>query len=229
MIISQNVLKRITNINAVHDCATANFDKELLSYGSMVEKLGGYIQVPTDFENNLEGFQEFLERSGVKNFSAQELGVTDNIAKARELGLKNLIPAKGCWMRGVALTLLAEKLRAEVKSSVTISSWYRPTLYNKFIGGSRISDHLQAKAMDMTFKSAKDRGVAQKYLCKNFWKDDQFGLQAWTENQNEKLNLSVGLGGSYMHIGLGSLPGRGWWTYSSLFRSSKIRTACWKY
>lgn len=229
LIVSGQLMKRNKKVNVVDDCATSKYDQEVVSFGSMIEKLDGVVQSPVDFENTLEGFQEFLERSGVDHFSAKELGVTDNIAKAKELGLKNLIPAKGCWLRGAALTLLAEKLRAEVKAPVTISSWYRPTLYNKFIGGSKISDHLQAKAMDMTFTSAKTRASAQKYLCKNLWKDDYFGLQAWTEKQDEKLNISVGLGGSYMHIGLASLPGRGWWTYSSLFRSPKTKTACWGY
>lgn len=229
LIISAHQMKRNNRVVILDDCASSKYDQEVLSFGSMIEKLNGVVQSPADFEDSLEGFQEFLERSGVDHFSAKELGITDNIAKARELGLKNLIPAKGCWLRGVALTLLGEKLRAEVKSPVVISSWYRPTLYNKFIGGSKTSDHLQAKAMDMTFSNPKKRATAQKYLCKNFWKDDHFGLQAWTEKQDEKLNISVGLGGSYMHIGLASIPGRGWWTYSSLFRSPKTKTACWGY
>jgi hypothetical protein len=221
--------KRNTSVVVEDDCSIAKFDKERISYGSMIEKLGGVVNSPSDYENSLQGFQEFLEQSGAIHFSAKELGITDNIKKANELGFETLIPPKGCWLRGVALTLLGEKLRSEINSPVVISSWYRPDRYNKFIGGSRISDHLQAKAMDMTFRGPKSRAKAQKYLCKNFWKDDYFGLQAWTEKQDEKLNITVGLGGSYMHIGLGSLPGRGWWTYSSLFRSKKTKTSCWKY
>ncbi len=225
----QSGVKRNTRVHIVDDCATAKFDKEVVSYGSMIEKLGGVVNSPADFENSLEGFQEFLERSGVEHFTAQELGITTHIKLANRLGFKNLIPAKGCWLRGVALSLLMEKIRSAVASPVQVTSWYRPRPYNGKIGGSPISDHIQAKAMDIHFGSYKVGAKAQKYLCKNFWQDDYFGLQAWTEKQNEKLNISVGLGGSYMHIGLGSLPGRGWWTYRSLFTFPKIRTSCWYY
>ena len=214
----------------VDDCAKASTLKEIISYGHMIEKLGGIIFDSLEYENTTEGFQRFLSDVGVVNFSAKEMGYTDNIKKANEFGFENLIPPQGCWYRGAALALLADKLREEVDSSINLTSWYRPTQYNKYIGGSTASDHLQAKAIDLSTKGdVSKRIVMQKYICKNFWKDDLFGLQAWTENQNERLNISVGIAATFLHIGLGTIPGRRYWTYSSLYKVKNPRSRCWNY
>ena len=80
--------KSNSRVSVQDDCSVASIQKEILSYGHMIKRLGGVLAIPTEYEETMEGYQEFLGTVGVVHFSAKEMGVTDNVKKLKNLGLK---------------------------------------------------------------------------------------------------------------------------------------------
>ncbi|WP_372366053.1 D-Ala-D-Ala carboxypeptidase family metallohydrolase [Candidatus Uabimicrobium sp. HlEnr_7] len=171
------------------------------SFENVIRKLGGSVVKPTMFPKTVDGFQMYLDAVGVRYFSAKEMTRPNHPDIARQCGFNNLLPSHGDWAKGAALALLADKLRALVNEPVKMRNWWRPSCYNEKVGGAKGSDHVQAFAVDLDFRSAKSRAKAQGYLCANYWSSD--------------LQLSIGLGGVTIHLGILSPKGKRNWKYKS--------------
>jgi hypothetical protein len=213
----------------VASCEGTSLLKDVIVYGDMIKNLGGQIEAPLDYDDDFVGFQKFLTNSGVINFSAIEVGTPGSMSKAKECSLKHLIPNRACWLRVTALLLTGDKIRDHLDSKVAVTSLFRPTCYNKKVKGTKNSDHLTARSMDITFYSKEKRKKAADFICDNFWKDDLYNLSPEMSNasQDETLNISIGLGGTYMHIGLSSPHGRRYWVYNSYVKGGGQSNTCW--
>lgn len=208
-------------------CSEYPSQKDIMEFGHAIEKLGGSFANPGSYQKDLIGFTKFLSDVGVKHFSAYEIVTPGNKNYARSCGIKILLPNKGCWLRSATLALIADKVRGNQGKAVKLTSHLRTSCYNKKVGGSRTSDHLSSRAVDLSFGSKSLRRKAQKFICETFWKDDLIGLNGLNLSDTGQLNISIGLGQSFMHVGLGSKQGRRYWIYKSYKNGGNIAETCW--
>jgi hypothetical protein len=208
-------------------CEGTSIQREFIVYGTMIEQLGGVVSSPLDYENDLADFQSFLNLSKSLKYTAADLSKIGSPDIAKNCGITTLLPPTNCWLRSVALTLLLEKIGAKHDIPVNITSFWRPPCYNKALGGKRGSDHLEARSIDTSFEIAYNRRFAQAYICKNLWEEDLFNLGGLDNPDSKKLNVSVGIGATWMHVGLGSRRGRRFWTYDSYVMRNEAPNSCW--
>ena len=83
-------------------------------------------------------------------------------------------------------------------------------------------------AVDLDFLSATSRAIAQEFLCTNYWNEDIVGPEeiAPGANLDPRLNMSVGLGGVTIHLGVLSAGGRRHWYYDS-YSAQPNSGNCW--
>jgi hypothetical protein len=219
----------INAIDADGNCEGTSLLKDIITYGDMITNLGGSIEAPLNYNKDFVGLQKFLSDTGIQNFNAIEAGTPGSKIKAKECGLKHLIPARACWLRVAALLLTGDKIRSHLKSKIAITSLYRPACYNKKVKGTAKSDHLTARSMDLSFYDKEKRKSAADFICQNFWKDDLYNLSPDMNSSqiDDTLNISIGLGGTYMHIGLSSPQGRRYWIYNSYVKAGGQSNNCW--
>lgn len=208
-------------------CEGTTIQREIIVYGTMIEQFGGEINSPEDYEYDLVDFQRFLNLSKSNRFTAADLSKIGSPDIAKECGITTLLPPKSCWLRVAALTLLLDKVSVDKSISARVTSLWRPPCYNKALGGKPSSDHLESRSVDTSFEIAFNRRAAQAYICKNFWEEDLFNLRGLDNPNSKKLNISIGLGGTWMHVGLGSRRGRRYWTYDSYVEKNEASNGCW--
>ncbi|WP_423998688.1 D-Ala-D-Ala carboxypeptidase family metallohydrolase [Haloarcula salina] len=167
-----------------------------------IERFDGQPREPSLYDLSREGFQSYLDDVGVEHFSAAEFLVPHHEDVAAGQGYEVFIPPHAWWPRGGALGCLADDLRERVDAPVTLRNWWRPIPYNDAVDGAPESDHVVAHALDLDYRSADDRRVAEERL-RNLAETDEW------------LQLSLGFGNRSTHVGLLS-PGRGRdWLYDS--------------
>lgn len=169
-----------------------------------IRTLKGKVVSPRDYPHTLEGFQRFLTDSGVRFFSAVELTRPNHPEVAARVGYREFLPSPDWWPRGAALALLADRLREVVGSPVKLRNWWRPEAYNRTpeVAGARSSDHLTAHSLDLDYSSADDQRKA------SVWLHDLMKREPW-------MKLSLGIGPTTTHVGIGSPRGSREWRYGA--------------
>ncbi|WP_058306282.1 hypothetical protein [Gracilibacillus massiliensis] len=159
---------------------------------------------PTEYPMTLDGFQTYIEDVGVNYFSAEEMLTPHHPDIARQLGMNLFLPPHKWWKKGAALVSLADQIRELVNEPVRMRNWWRPLRYNQhpIVGGSLTSDHITADGIDIDFRSTASRKQAEEYLL---------GLY----EQEDWLELSLGLGGRSIHFGFLSPNKKRKWYYKS--------------
>jgi hypothetical protein len=157
---------------------------------------------PSTYPMTMDGFQEYLDALGVDHFSAREMLTPHHENTAKKLGYTLFLPPHRWWRRGGAHALLANELRKLVGEPVVMRNWWRPADYNAAVDGAAGSDHVFAHAVDLDYRSADSRRKAEKRLRELY-------------NDEDWLQVSLGLGGQTTHAGLLSPGRRREWTYSS--------------
>jgi hypothetical protein len=171
-----------------------------------IRTLGGVVVNPMQYPYTLEGFQAFLDASGVNRqwASARELTRPNHPEIASKYGYTLFLPARQWWPKGAALALLQNKLRSLVGEPIVIANWWRPKGYNEdpAIDGAPRGDHPDGDALDLVFRSQKSKWLA----C-----DWAFKLQ----QREPALALSLGVynNGLTLHAGLQSANGLRTWDY----------------
>jgi hypothetical protein len=172
------------------------------SFADAIRIFGGKAVNPSDYSLNLEGFQKYLDDTGVIYFTAKEMITPRNRTLARKFGYENFLPKHEWWPRGAALAKLADHCRFVAASPVTMRNWWRPKGYNEAVGGAAGGDHPTAHAVDLDYQSMQARCAAESMLktYRATW--------PW-------LKMSLGLGYRTTHVGLMSPRGERWWPYKS--------------
>lgn len=157
----------------------------------------------TNSDRTMVALQDYLNYAGVKFFTAKEMVTPHNMQVAESLGFVMLIPKPEDYHKGVALALLADRLREVVKGPIKMRNWYRPSTppYNAMVGGASESDHVTACAVDLDFQGRFARSKAESYLLSLYDK--------------KLFDLSLGLGARSIHVGMYSPKGQRKWTYGS--------------
>ncbi len=200
----------------------------VIDHAFLIDRWGGTVVDPTRYPMTQDGFQAYLDATGVQHFAAWEYVVPNNEAVATRCGLSLLLPEHARWPRAAALGLLADQLRRLVNEPVTLRNWWRPPCYNEGVGGAAGGDHPDADALDLDFRSARSRAAAQRMLCETYWQRDLVAPEeiAPGSNLNPRLNMSIGLGGVTIHLGLLSRNGRRFWRYDS-YSVEPNSGSCW--
>ena len=193
------------------------------TYKRFIEMLGGQYVDSLQYINNFSDLDQFLRNSQIVNFTAREIAIARTAEAAQACNLENLIPPQGNWMKAASILLIFEDVRRFINAPIWVTSWYRPSCYNRLVGGATNSDHISADAIDVVFKSKMDLKIAQKYLCEMYW-HPQDGSLIYDWNP---LNMSIGLGGTVMHLSLFSEKGRRYWYYPTYNDDDDGAGGCW--
>lgn len=201
---------------------------EQIDHAFLIQMLGGDPVNAFEYGPDLDSFQMYLDDVGVQFFSAQDLAEPYNQAAATECGYTLLLPERDQWQKAAALALFADELRDLVGEPIFLRNWWRPPCYNAAVGGAAGGDHPDADALDLDFMSASSRAMAQEFLCNTYWdapivSPDQIAPGA---DVDPMLNMSVGLGGVSLHIGVLSNGGRRNWYYGS-YTEEPNSGNCW--
>lgn len=190
---------------------------DAIDHAFLIAHFGGTVVDAFEYSDDLAGFQLYLDDVGVQYFSANEITSPNNPSAAHQCGYDILLPEQAGWERIGALALLSDQLRALVDEPVFMRNWWRPPCYNNLVGGAAGGDHPDADAVDLDFSSATSRAAAQAFLCENYWSQDIVAPEeiAPGTDLDPRLNLSVGMGGATLHVGLLSANGRRFWFYGS--------------
>jgi hypothetical protein len=176
-------------------------EREMNKFEKIIDRFNRKVVDPMNFEMTMEGYQEYLDAMGIKYVSAKEMCTPHNASVASELGYDAFVPQRDWWARGGALAALFDYLREDLGRGIVVRNWWRPEEYNAKVGGAKASDHIGAYAFDMDFKSHDDRRHVEALLERLY--DDL------------ELQMSLGLGGYSIHLGLCSERGNRRWYYDS--------------
>ena len=205
-------------------CENNNIQTDILIFSDKIESLGGQVNELSTYEQSPIGLQKFLLDSGLEKFNAQDFSSAGTKSKMKSCDLQDLTPPKSCWYRTLTLALLAEKITKETGVNLEITSHYRSSCYNQSVGGSKKSDHIGAKAIDFSVSNESDRHQVEQYICAELWKENLF-----QEDSSKQLNnISVGLGHTFMHLGVASIHGRRHWLYDNYIQNNSMPSTCWK-
>ncbi len=201
---------------------------EQIDHEFLIRMLGGDPVNAFEYGPDLDSFQMYLDDVGVQHFTAAELSEPYNQAAATGCGYTILLPERDQWEKGAALALFTDELRGLVGEPIFMRNWWRPPCYNVAVGGAAGGDHPDADAVDLDFMSATSRAMAQKWLCEQYWippivTPDQIAPGA---DIDPELNMSVGLGGVSIHLGVLSNGGRRHWFYGS-YTEEPNSGSCW--
>lgn len=168
-----------------------------------IRTLGGAIVDPAAYPEDLHGFQQFLQASGVTVFSAQEMTRPYHLDVALRHGFNCFLPSREWWPRGAALALMAQHISNAIGEKIMLRNWWRPPAYNRdpVVGGAKEGDHLAAFGMDLDFASARSRRRAEH------WLRELGHTRPW-------MQVSLGLGERTAHVGLLSDRGHREWHYA---------------
>ena len=170
-----------------------------------------------DYSADVEGLQMYLDAVGVQHITAAEIVEPYNQEAADGCGLSILLAPNDQWEKLGALGLFTDELVELVDEPVFVRNWWRPPCYNEAVGGAAGGDHPDADAVDLDFNSPTSRAMAQQHLCDTYWNQDIVAPEqiAPGSDLDPRLNMSVGLGGITIHLGVLSANGRRFWLYDS--------------
>jgi len=229
-----NVLSRFDNSGADSVCIPDELDDgsgelvDAIDHEFLIDHFGGTVVDPNDYDDDVDGFQAYLDDVGVWHTSAQEFVEPHNAAAAAMCGLSNLLPPRSEWEKAGALGLFTDVLSELVGEDIYVRNWWRPPCYNDAVGGAATGDHPDADALDLDFLSATSRAEAQGFLCDEYWNTPIVTPAeiAPGADVDPELNMSVGLGGVTIHLGVLSAGGRRFWHYAS-YTAQPGSGNCW--
>lgn len=122
-----------------------------------------------------------------KNFRLEEYAMHVDTLKKHKLDVKrhfNIILKE-------KLIIADQKLREKVGKSIKINSGYRDIAYNKAIGGSKTSEHIQGGASDKVVSGMKPKEV--QAVIRKYYKDfGYYGMESKTKpNCNQYTHADV--------------------------------------
>lgn len=229
-----NVLGRVDGSDVADVCIPAAFDSggefvAEIDHEFLIEHFGGDPTVDAfDFVADIDGLQLYLDAVGVQHVSAPDLVEPYNADVAAMCGFDLLLPEQDQWEKGAALALFTDVLTELVGEPIFLRNWWRPDCYNEGVGGAPGGDHPDADAVDLDFSSASSRALAQQFLCETYWEMDIVAPEQILPGSDldPRLNMSVGLGGVTIHLGVLSAGGRRFWYYDT-YTSEPDSGLCW--
>jgi hypothetical protein len=217
--------KLLSGVSFADDtCESNSVQVDIMIFSDKIQSLGGTVNEVYSYEASMNGLQKFLNDSGVNSVSAPDLSLAGTSSKMKSCGLKDLTPPKSCWYRTLTLALLSEKIEKDTGVDLKVTSHYRDECYNETVGGASTSDHISAKALDISLGNQSNRHKVEQYICDQFWEDNFFG----SGNSSDLDNISIGIGETFLHLGIDSIHGRRHWIYDNYLSNNTMPSTCWK-
>lgn len=218
-----NVLARVDGTDVSDVCIPEAFDSgqalvDEIDHEFLIAHFGGDPTVSAfDFVEDIDGFALYLDAVGVQHVTAADLAEPYNEAAATMCGFDFLLPEPDEWEKAAALALFTDVLTELVGEPIFLRNWWRPPCYNDAVGGAADGDHPDGDAVDLDFSSPEVRGIAQGFLCETYWNADIVTPEQILPGSDldPRLNMSIGLGGVTIHLGVLSGGGRRFWFYDS--------------
>lgn len=209
-------------------------EKDCISFAAIIIRLGGVVIDPMKFKRTKEDFLNFITLSGVqteamtKNIDSIIVPSASNKKFFEECHpeLEHNIPPQKYWLKGVALGLLLDKIEqkididkkvnyieniAKINKVTKLNSWYRSSCYNqKMASSGSTGDHITANAIDLNFYKVDGtidedtREYYYNFFGKYAWENDILGLSKPLSLSALTFELSLGLGKSKAHLGIGN-------------------------
>lgn len=154
----------------------------------------------TDEDNEvaLDSIDFIFKAEGIEHFTARE------VCSMRRAGNAIAIPPFKFWERIIPTLRLAEEIRSLIECPLQVGNGYRPRDYNKAVGGSMFSQHIQFRALDLDLPRSR-RGIAlqeelyetaaELFLSKG--KELKMGLGLYRHNRGSRIHIDTGYG--YRH------------------------------
>jgi hypothetical protein len=139
-----------------------------------------------------------------RRFNIGEIVKPHKASAAKSVGYTELCPPAHTWGVVALLMWIADELREASGAPVNLRNLWRPQSYNALVAESGIdSDHPNACGMDLDFKGPSEREKALEWLIE------------WVTTSDNAAQVSVGLGGRTLHVGVLTPRGTRHWTYDS--------------
>ena len=164
------------------------------------------------FAHSAAGLGQYVKQCGAGRFFKQKEYTTPRFpAKARRGGYTVLVPPQFVWPWVALVVRLGDLMREAAGSSASLKNLWRPQKgYNRLVAKSGIkSDHPNACGGDFYFENSIAARRAEGVIR---------GLNAL----HPELELSLGVGGTNLHVGILSPKGKRTWFYKS-FRGRKVK------
>lgn len=169
--------------------------------------LSGKAVDPHDFPCSVDGLTGYLRALGCPHFSGPE--IADPPKRWAELARRvlrerggSLLLARWAWPRTGSIVCPLERCRVLIREPIDVAWHWRPAELNASVGGAAGSDHVEATAIDVDFRSARGMSVSLARVLEPMYRS---GL----------LRLSMGIGRRRLHLGVLSSRGQRRWSYAS--------------
>jgi hypothetical protein len=103
----------------------------------------------------LRDFDAYLRGHGITRFTARELCPVGRMRGAVALQA----PPCALWVNIIATAQLAQEAREYFRRPMTVTSGYRDEAYNRAVGGSGASLHMEFRAMDVSIPGIDPRSL----------------------------------------------------------------------
>jgi len=124
----------------------------------------------------IESLDDYLERVGIVHFTGRE------VRTLRRLGHIARPPSSELWPRIIPALALAEELREQMGCPLIVGNGYRPRALNRRVGGSRNSQHIHFRALDLDLPSEQAHRGREFQEC---------AAALWL-NHGEQLRMGLG-------------------------------------
>lgn len=149
-------------------------------------------EVPMHHEDTAQ-LQTFIEDHGILHFTAPEL------LRMRRLKQTVPVPDEPWWPRIIPALRLAEKIRAKVGHGLVVGNGYRPEPYNSRAGGTKRSQHIYFRALDLDlpkdYRSREEQEAFYAATCEvflEFGDEYKMGLGLYRPWRGTRVHIDAG-------------------------------------
>jgi hypothetical protein len=190
------------------DWEKARMDEPISAYSSACElhtawlTAQQYQDAACGYDMSLDGLRMYLEDHGIENFSAREIATPARPDLWLELypdtktdpntGELIALPSQGYWSRWMAPLTIIQELRDLVSEPILIRHVWRPSEYNRAVGGSSGSDHLQCCAIDFDVMSGRALEICRLRLGE-LYASNRLGLSVGWHSSGDGRRFHLGV------------------------------------
>ena len=109
----------------------------------------------------MSAFTTWFNAQKFRHFAASEL---DSYFVAQRRGVTNSVPPQRLWKNIVPTLRIVDDLRESFGKPCTILSSYRSPDYNKAVGGVGLSQHMEFRALDISFDGISPKHVYDRLI-----------------------------------------------------------------
>ncbi len=141
----------------------------------------------------MKDLQRFLRNAGIRHFSAKEV-----LTLARA-GILAPVPPEKIWGNIISALYVAMQIREKMGCPLLVGNGYRPAKLNRQVGGSKRSQHVTFRALDLDLPKRYQSRARQERFYKiaaeiylNQGKGLKMGLGIYRPNKGTRIHIDCG-------------------------------------